>query len=249
MMDWIAAPASASLEVGDVHVWRINLDRDQAGVQRLRALLSGDELDRAARFHFEADRRRHIVSHGASRSILGHYLGRPAARIGFKYSDYGKPDLDHDTDIAFNLAHSGMIALIAVTRGVLVGVDVELVRPDIDLVEIAERYFSPRENRVLRSLPPEQQCQCFFDCWTRKEAYIKALGAGLSIPLDRFDVANAPGEPARLIEDRLDPMMSRRWVIKELPVPEGYVAAAAVETAVIKWSLFDWDAARKDQPG
>jgi len=234
-MVWVAA-----LPDGEIHVWRVYLNSDPVGPLRFEELLSGDELGRASRFYFESDRRHYIAGRAALRSILGHYLREPAAGLSFRYNDFGKPALDRDTDLAFNLAHSGAVGLIAVTRAGLIGVDVEAMRSDIDFTGIATHYFSPRENAVLRSLPPQQRCRCFFDCWTRKEAYIKAIGEGLSIPLDRFDVTNAPGEPARLIADRLDPMMSQRWTIQDLPSQDGHVAAAAVEATAISWRLFDW---------
>jgi 4'-phosphopantetheinyl transferase len=239
-MHWLTAPTSLSLSNGDVHIWRVHLDAAQTDYLRLAALLSEDEHQRASRFHFESDRRRYVVGRGVLRTILSSYIKKLPASLAFSYGAYGKPVLSCHTDLAFNLAHSGALGLVAVTRSVRIGVDLELMRPEIDFIGIAESYFSPREIAVLQSLAPEHRCQCFYDCWTRKEAYIKALGAGLSIPLDRFDVTNAPGEPARLIADRAYPLMTRSWTLKELPVGEGYAAAAAVEATVGNWLLFDW---------
>ena len=239
-MTWVPECVPISLPDREVHVWQVDLDFDRACLPSLEELLSRDELARASRLYFESDRRRHIAGRAALRGILGHYLRTPAAALSFRYNDFGKPALDCDTDLFFNLSHSGSVALIAMTRGIPIGVDVEFMRLDVDFTGIAARFFSDSENAVLLSLPLQQRCRCFFDCWTRKEAYIKALGEGLSIPLDRFDVSNAPGEPARLIVDRADPLMSQRWTIRELPVRDGHVGAVAVEATAISWRLFDW---------
>jgi len=155
-----------------------------------------DERQRAERFRFERDRRRFIVAHGVLRDILGRYLKCSPAQVSFSYNQYGKPALAQESEaigLRFNMSHSHEVALYALTRAREVGVDVELLREDFASLEIAERFFSRSEVALLNSLAPELRTDGFFNCWTRKEAYIKALGEGLSHPLDRFAVSLAPG--------------------------------------------------------
>jgi 4'-phosphopantetheinyl transferase len=238
--EWKASPTSVALKQSDVHIWRARLDCDSSTRSRYAALLSEDERQRASRFHFERDRDRFIAGRGFLREVLARYVETPPQHLTFRYGAYGKPSLLHRSNVSFNLSHSQDVALFAIAQSFRIGVDVEFVRPEIDHIEIATGYFSRSENDSLRLLEPQDRCQAFFNCWTRKEAYVKALGEGLSAPLERFDVTHAPGIPARLIVDRLDPMMSQRWTLKDLPVANGYVAAAAVEAPAVNWTLFDW---------
>jgi 4'-phosphopantetheinyl transferase len=216
----------------DVHVWRADLDRPEADVRTLQQLLSADELSRAARFHFQKDAHRFIVGRGLLRTILARYLRVAPSRVRFDYTTYGKPMLapaSAQETITFNLAHSGQIALYAVARDRAVGVDIEQIRSGIEYEQIAERFFSATERAQLRALPANQRTVAFFTCWTRKEAYIKAQGEGLSLPLGQFDVSFAPGEPARLVHTAGDPGEAARWSLHELHPGAGYVAALAAE--------------------
>ncbi len=148
----------------------------------------------------------------------------------FAYTTYGKPLLADETGasgLRFNLTHSHGLALLAVTRGREIGVDVERIRDNLEGEKLAERFFSPREVAALRSLPPELRREAFFHCWTRKEAYIKAVGKGLSLPLDQFDVTLHPGEPAALLATRHDSEEAQRWSMRSLAPGEGYVGALA----------------------
>ena len=240
--EWRQPPAHVLARGDEVHVWRASLRRDPSEVAALRTLLSADELGRADRFHFPRDRDAFTVARGGLRTLLGRYLGLPPASLRFKYNDFGKPSLETDTGGArprFNLSHAGDVALYAVTDGREVGIDVERVREDFATHEVAERFFSRREFASLRALPDGEQTRAFFDCWTRKEAYIKARGAGLSLPLDSFDVTVSPREPAALLETRDDPLEASRWLICELSPGTGYVAAVAVEGD--GWSLRCWE--------
>ncbi len=162
----------------------------------------------------------------------------------FTYSNYGKPlvaNEDNGNDLRFNLTHSHGLALLAVTRGRDIGIDVEYLRDmERDGELLAERFFSPRETAALRSLPPELRREAFFHCWTRKEAYIKANGKGLSLPLDEFDVSLHPGEQAALLATQHDPDDARRWSMRSLLPADGYIAALTVEGP--SWRLWcgDW---------
>jgi 4'-phosphopantetheinyl transferase len=171
---------------------------------------------------------------------LGRYLELPPERLFFSYSPYGKPTLASlDTPLRFNVSHSGELLLIAVTLERALGVDVEQVRPDMSVIEIAERFFSENERRALAGVPQALQHDAFFDCWTRKEAYIKAKGDGLSLPLDQFDVAFGPGRMAQLLATRPDRTEAARWRLQDLDVADGYKAALAVEGS--GWALACWD--------
>jgi 4'-phosphopantetheinyl transferase len=217
----------------------LNLPASQ--IHRLRHTLAADELERAERFHFEKDRQHFIAGRGLLRLILGHYLDTTPSQLRFHYSDYGKPALvlsPRQAPLNFNVSHSYGLALYAVTLGREVGLDVEKIRSDLEYEEIAERFFSPRESAVLLRLPTEVKPRAFFNCWTRKEAYIKARGEGLSLPLDQFDVSLAPGEPARLLDVRGDPQEASRWSLQALKPVSGYVAALAVEGS--DWHLKCW---------
>jgi 4'-phosphopantetheinyl transferase len=202
---WAIPPTVPSLVHDVVHVWRVALDVSTAQVERLRRLLSSDESQRADRFHLARDRRRFIVARGLLRLILSRYLQLHPSTLQFAYTAFGKPFLAQGTEgelLNFNVSHSDELALIACTRGRAIGVDIESIRPTIEYEQIAARYFSPTEYAHLCTLPLELRVRAFFRCWTRKEAYIKAHGAGLSVPLDRFAVSLVPGEPARLLYTR-----------------------------------------------
>lgn len=215
-----------SLEAGDVHVWRARLDPAASEVAACWSLLSADERARAERYRFERHRRRFVVARGTLRKLLGRYTARPPADIVFRVTEYGKPVLDGGEGLQFNLSHSHELAVYAFAA-LPVGVDVEHLRPVEDALDIAARFFSPREVADLRALGEDRRARAFFACWTRKEAYIKALGQGLSLPLDSFSVSLELERPA-LRHAGGDPEEWRRWTIANVEVGEGYAGAVAV---------------------
>ncbi len=240
---WCAPPDTLVLARDEVHVWRAFLDQPKPRCQRFLRTLAADERARAARFYFEKDREHFIVARGVLRTILGRYLSRVPQCLVFRYGAYGKPALAGETDsdaIRFNATHSDGVALYAVTRGREVGIDLERIRFDLAAMEIAERFFSPREVATLRTLPTEAQSQAFFRCWTRKEAYIKARGEGFSLTLDQFDVSLAPREPAALLGTQRGPSETSRWFLQELPLAPDYVAALAVEGRGWRLACWQW---------
>jgi 4'-phosphopantetheinyl transferase len=240
---WHPPREELTLSSAEVHVWRAALDPAASCVEQLQRLLSADELQRAARFHFSRDRRRFIVARGVLRDILSRYLSVPPAALEFCYSPYGKPALADgaiEKGLRFNISHAHEMALFAVTCGHEVGVDIEYLHRTIACEEIAERFFSPRECASLRAVPEELKYQAFFNCWTRKEAYIKAHGEGLSLPLDQFDVSLAPGEPAALLATRGDPHDAWRWSLQALTPGAGYVAALVVEGQARPLTCWQW---------
>lgn len=232
-----------TLDEDEVHVWRIDLGAPALRRSSLWHLLDETERARAERFHFGHDRDRFVATRGTLRVILGRYLDRDPARIVLVYGPQGKPALDpatNDTRMSFNVSHSEELALLAFGSGRRVGVDVERLRPRLAEDHIARRFFSPREAATLDALPPEQRIIAFFNCWTRKEAFVKASGEGLSLPLDHFDVSLAPGEPAMLLRTAPDPAEARRWWLAALDAGPGYAAALAVEAPSPRLQYRPW---------
>ena len=223
----------------EVHVWRARLDLPRA-LPGFLATLAPDEQGRAARFHFQKDRDHFIAARGLLRAILSRYLTRRPDELSFSYSAHGKPSLasEHGSDVRFNVSHSHGVALFAFARGRDLGVDLEWVRADVAEEQIAERFFSACEVAALRALAAVEQAAAFFNCWTRKEAYIKARGEGLSLPLDQFDVSLAPGEPAALLCTRVMEDEVSRWSMIELAPGAGFKAALVAEGR--DWRLRCW---------
>lgn len=229
------------LESDEVHVWRSYLDLAASQIQALYQTLSADERSRAERFYFQQDQHRFIAARGILRAILGRYLRVESNQLRFGYGLYGKPALTGECggeDLRFNLSHSDGLALYAVTRGREVGVDLERIRADFVDEQVAKRFFSPEEVSALQALPAHLQKEAFFNCWTRKEAYIKARGEGLSFPLDKFEVSLSPGAPAALVSTLSDPQEATRWSLHHLFPGPGYVGALAVEGQ--SWQLKCW---------
>jgi 4'-phosphopantetheinyl transferase len=226
------SPPPLEARAGHVEVWATGLDRAPAVLARMRAILADDETARAARFHFERDARRFVVARAVLRELLGAYLAVTPREVSFVNGPRDKPGLAPPLDasgVQFNVSHSGEIALYAVTRHRPVGVDVEQVRALDNLAALAERNFSRAERAALFALPPAHRPAAFFACWTRKEAYVKALGEGLAHPLDAFTVSLAAGEPARVTEIGGDAAAAQRWTLAALDVAPGYEAAVAVD--------------------
>jgi 4'-phosphopantetheinyl transferase len=224
-----------------VHVWCVRLGLPDSGAEVHRASLSAEERARADRFRFARDRARYTVAHSALRHILARHAGTPPDRLRFVANEYGKPSLASPSPIRFNLSHSHDLALVAVTSGREVGVDVERVRPEVECLEVARCYFSPREVAALAALPIALRVHGFFTCWTRKEAYIKATGRGLSQALDAFDVTVEPGSPAALLRCADDPSEVERWTMRGLSPAPGYVGALAVEGGDWNAIVREWD--------
>ncbi|HAM73427.1 MAG TPA: phosphopantetheinyl transferase [Verrucomicrobiales bacterium] len=223
---WEALGTPPPLGREEVHVWLTPLDPDRDRLARCEAVLSPEEVARAGRFRFERHRHAFILSRGTLRLLLSDYTGHPAREIAFSLNPFGKPSLATPRHpLRFNLSHSHGLALHALTLTGELGVDIEQVRPDVMGEKIADRYFAPPEIESLHSLPPELQAEGFFSCWSRKEAYIKARGDGLSRSLDTFAVSLKPTEPAELLWSGNDPSARETWRLWNLPAPAGYKAA------------------------
>ncbi len=229
---WRLPPADMSPPTQGIHVWCTALERPAAQLDRFVRLLSPDEHARAGRFHFERDRRRFIVGRGALRMILSRYLQVDPERLRFGYSARGKPYLLPELNwcaLQFSLAHSNELVVYAFVCKSAVGIDLEYVHPLADAEQLAARFFAPGEVAALQALPDDQKLAAFFNCWTRKEAYIKARGDGLAYPVDHFQVSLAPGEPARLLKIEGSAEEAARWFMAAFMPDPAYIAALAVE--------------------
>jgi 4'-phosphopantetheinyl transferase len=228
---WRQPPENLRMPEGQVHVWRASLELPPAALESLWKTLSADEQERANRYRFARDRNWFIARRGRLRLNLGRYLELEPASLQFSYSPYGKPSLQPEVaeQFCFNISHSQGLALFAFARHVAIGVDIEHLRADYNHLELAERFFSAKERAELSALPLEIHPNAFFLCWTRKEAFIKAHGEGLSLPLDQFDVSLAPGEPARVVATRAGLESPDQWSLFNLDPAPGYLAALAVQ--------------------
>lgn len=240
---WALAPPLPVLTEGEVHLWKACLSVSAGRLEHLRSILSDEEHERADRFVIHLVRDRFIAARGALRDILSRYLGRPAPAVRFAYAEYGKPELaDDHTGLSFNLSHTRDMALYAIAKNRRIGVDIEcLDRPVYnDRLKLAERFFSETEHRTLRTLPEDRQDAAFLRCWTRKEAFVKAIGDGLACPLNEFDVTLTESEPPALTATRWDPLEAVRWSMISLTPEKGYIAAAVVEGPLPRFSMWQW---------
>jgi 4'-phosphopantetheinyl transferase len=230
---WSQAQSPPAFPLGRVDVWRVPLD-GPASVGPEASVLSADEIARAGRFHFDKDRIHFTRCRSALRGVLAGYLATPANEIRFEYLTSGKPQIETGQNpraLEFNVSHSASMALIAVGSEHRLGVDIEKVRDDVDTNSLAERFFSLRERAGLKALPGHLRVQGFFACWTRKEAFLKATGDGLSFPLADFSVTTHPDLDPALEEIRGNTEARKRWFLTDLSVAVGYRATVAGEGA------------------
>jgi 4'-phosphopantetheinyl transferase len=225
---------AVKLGKGEAHTWHADLESLPLP-GNWRDTLSQDEHERASRFRFDRDKRHFIICRTLLRVLLGNYLGLGPADVVFHYSSHRKPSLAAPTsDIRFNLSHSGERAVFAFIRGRELGIDVEQIRQDFEAQSVAERFFSWAEREALARIPPEIRQEAFFHCWTRKEAFVKAKGDGVFLPLDQFDVSLIPGQPAQLLDTRPNSEERNRWSLCALDVADQYAGALVVEGPTVK---------------
>jgi 4'-phosphopantetheinyl transferase len=229
---------------GTIACWRVDLEQPDEVVAALATVLADDERERASRFVFPRDRRRFTVTRACLRVLVARCCGARAAAIRFVYSAHGKPALAPAASappVHFNVSHAADLALIALTRDAPLGIDVEAVRPLPDLLAIASRFFTAGETETIVTAPPQDRELAFFLCWTRKEAFSKALGDGLSLALDRYRVACRPGEPARILEIDGSAAAGAEWSVYDLRPAPGFVGAAVMRGAARPLSLHPLD--------
>ena len=240
-VDWAGLPESFELPRGQVHVWRGSLARSQVERDVLWQFLSEDERARAERFHFDIHRHHYIVGRGLLRWLSSRYLSTSPEDIQFTYGQFEKPAFVNEPALQFNVSHSHEGLLIGFVWETAVGVDIEHIRTLDDMDTIARRYFSPVESAAYLTVAEPEKPDTFFNCWTRKEAFIKAVGEGLAFPLDEFEVSLLPGEPAQLLKVRGSEQEAARWSMQTLDPFPGYRAAFIVENQKSESLFFDGD--------
>ena len=235
------------LEGNEVHIWRLE---PEPTVEHYLELLSADERERAARFRFPHLTHSFVADHGRIRLILGDYAGVDARGLEFVCNEFGKPEVANlSAPLRFNLSHTEGMSMLAVALDTAVGIDIEAVRPMDDWLGVAQSHFSPREIAVLNETEQSDRQNAFFRCWTRKEAFLKAHGRGLSIPLDSFAVSVAAEATPALLECTWGPEETKRWSLMSLDVGTKFAGALAVEGKDWKIRYFDWVEDRSLLPG
>jgi len=236
--------------LNELHLWCARLETHGHLLRACAGWLTPEERRRAARFVREPDRDLFTLARGMARELLGRCLDVAPGAVQFECNECGKPRLAAVSDhfaIRFNIAHSHGAALCGITSGVELGVDLERIRPDFATAAIAQRFFAPAEAAILSRLPETRQTRAFFECWTRKEAYLKARGLGLSLPLASFEVAFGPGASPAVLRATDDPGASRRWTLLPLEPWPDFVGAAVVEMTNPAVHLWEWQP-RTDVP-
>jgi 4'-phosphopantetheinyl transferase len=240
---WRSPSARPILDEAAVHVWRASLEAPEGAFEALHEVLSEDERVRAARFASEELQRRFIVRRGILRTLLASYLEASPRDLRFEYGPEDKPSLAGDPvwkALRFNLSHSYGKALFAVAREREIGVDLEKIRDEVEHDEIAQGYFAPLEAAALAEAPLESRAPLFFTYWTCKEAWIKAKGRGLTLPLDRFEIRLVHGESSARVIDLEDPNHDSHGYVHQLDAAPGFAAALAVDDPDLGFSLWNW---------
>jgi 4'-phosphopantetheinyl transferase len=221
-------PGPAGQGSREVYLWTVALEASDGQVEECRAWLSEEEVSRATRYKFDRHRRDFVLSRGVLRALLGKLKQEHPVNISFSYASHGKPALQDLADpVRFNMSRSSSMAAYAFTIGCEVGVDVEQIAPVPELTEVAARFFAAEETAELMALSELSRVHGFFNCWTRKEAVVKALGEGLSIPLDSFRVTLRPGEPARLLCMADNVQAAKHWTLYDWAPATEWVCALA----------------------
>lgn len=244
---WLEKSESQTLERFEIHVWRISLLQNTALTARLESCLIPAEHQRAGRFHFAKDRERFVIRRAVLRHLLGSCLDADPAAIGLLNTIHGQPFLEPQENphgLQFSCSHSADLALIAVARGQKVGIDLEFHRPLPESEELAATFFSALEIAELAKVPAALREKIFFDCWTRKEAFVKAIGLGLSFPLNRFSVPLLSNPPAtRQLVQHDSPSLNNLFV-QSLEVSPHCSAALVFEDKEAIVKCFDWSPSR-----
>jgi 4'-phosphopantetheinyl transferase len=240
---WSQAASPPAFPTGRVDIWRVRLDEPSTEVSKT-SVLSPDEISRAGRFHFEKDRLHFSRCRSALRGLLAEYLAIPAAEVRLEYQPSGKPQLAAEQNpglLQFNVSHSANTALIAIGSRCQLGVDIEKIRQNVDVASLAERFFSEHERAGLRALPDHLRVPGFFACWTRKEAFLKATGAGLSFPLADFSVTTHPDLDPELVDLQGDAEAGKQWLLADFRVLDGYRATVALDRPHFRVATYAWN--------
>lgn len=237
-ISWISPTDDTFLIKNNLHIWKIVYPEINFKSNPISNVLHHDEIERANKFYFETDRKRFIVTRAFLKIIMAKILKISPNDIHFSFNKHGKPELEQNIPIHFNISHSGDIGLIAVSDQGPVGIDVERYRKTMTSGKVAKRFFSADEVDTFLSLPEYQRQEGFFNCWTRKEAFIKALGLGLAMPLSNFSVTLKPGIPAQLLSVTHNNEKASDWLLKDIHMENNYAAAYAIKAK--KFEEYYW---------
>src|SRR5579859_289641 len=227
---WCPAPDALILTPTELHLWRVRCDCAPELLHHYQDLLSPSEQERAARFVIAEARRDFMVTRAALREILGKYLNVEPSGIALRQGKHGKPHISGEPALQFNVSHSQGLAVLAFSSGEEIGVDIERTRAEFPASEIAGRFFSEKEVTEMEVLPPEERNRAFFSCWTRKEAYVKARGGGLQIPLGGFSLKVSESEEQQILDEE-----GKEWTIYSFEIAPEFAGAVAVESK--NWQL------------
>lgn len=230
---WVSfSNQSLFLAPNQVHVWSVNKPNHTDRLSNYWSILNEVERERASKYRFDNDRDCFVIARGVLRKLLGNYLNMSPEAINFKFGKYGKPFLIASNGIEFNVSHSGDTIVLGFIKDDIIGVDVEFTKRKIEINKIVEHFFSDEEIAALFSLDKSYHTQAFYNCWTRKEAFIKALGSGLSFPLDQFVVSLDSAKEALLLDTKWDAKEKKNWVLKSFEPAENYIGAVSVKGLV-----------------
>jgi 4'-phosphopantetheinyl transferase len=221
-----------SLKSNEVHIWYCSLNQHESKLSKFSCLISSDEKLRQKQFIFQNDRRNFTITRGVLRTILGTYLNREPSNIIFHYSNRGKPRIQNDNhkpSLFFSVSHSKDFALYALSRNSEIGIDIENIRDLTEMDLIVEHFFSEREKSIYQKLSESKKREAFFLCWTRKEAYLKAIGVGLYQPLSTFEVSIIPGDPVRLVSINNNTLLASNWTTYNLKIHVDYASACVIK--------------------
>lgn len=232
-------PKHFDLKPKSVHIWFANLNNTVGKQTDYYVLLSDEEKKRADKFHFPKDHNQFVVSKGILRLLSGQYLDQNPKNIVFKQGHYGKPIYADENRLKFNISHSGDMIVLGFVKDIEIGVDIEKIKDDFDVMDIANNFFSTKEIASLKALPENMQPRAFYRCWTRKESFIKAEGSGLSFPLDSFTVSLDDDGRAELLETKWDSSEKHKWSLFTFTPATDYICATAIRGKVHSIEYFD----------
>lgn len=219
-----------SLEInsGEIHIWSSAAAKDKHRLKEFSNFLSKDEVVRANKFRFEKDRSVYITAKYLLRNLLGNYLNLDPKELIFDYNEYDKPVYLNSADLNFNVSHSGNRIIIGFAKNLEIGADIEKIKADFDVLELAKNFFSKEEIKALTAMDENERFRAFYRCWTRKEAFIKAVGEGLSYPLDSFSVTMEDDLRAQFV--KIDGIQESKmdWFLHSFVPEEGYISAFAI---------------------
>ncbi|MFS4467938.1 4'-phosphopantetheinyl transferase family protein [Maribacter sp. 2210JD10-5] len=229
------------LHTGELIIWTIDLSESKKGINFFNSILNKAEINKANAFRFDKDRDCYVITRGLLKTLLGFYWNKRPDQIELEYNSFGKPRLPSRYGLKFNVSHSQNFSVICFLKDAEVGIDIENCKRDINLMDLAENFFSKKEVENLKKLPFLERDRAFYRCWTRKEAFIKAEGSGLSFPLKQFAVSLDNDLEAELLNTYWDEKSKDNWTLKSFVPAEGYLAAIATKGKIDRYVFHEWN--------